>query len=57
MLIRFGVRENEEIKRVAEIYGVNWIKLKELYREIMNSNLSEDLHDIARENEEALKNG
>jgi hypothetical protein len=57
MLIRFGVRENEEIKRVAEIYGVNWIKLKELYREIMNNNLSEDLHDIARENEEALKNG
>lgn len=57
MLIRFGVRENEEIKRVAEIYGVNWIKLKELYREIMNCNLSEDLHDIARENEEELKNG
>lgn len=55
MLIRFGVRENEEIKKVAEIYGVNWIKLKEYYRDIMNSNFNQDLHDIARENEEELK--
>lgn len=55
MLIRFSVSENETIKEVAKSYGEDWIKLKEYYRDIMNSNFLQDLHDIARENEDDLK--
>ena len=47
--------ENETIKEVAKSYGEDWIKLKEYYRDIMNSNFLQDLHDIARENEDDLK--
>ena len=47
--------DKNEITKVAEVYGVDEEKLWDLYQAIMVSNFNQDLHDIARENEEELK--
>lgn len=47
--------DRTEITKVAEVYGVDEEKLWDLYQAIMARNFNQDLHDIARENEEELK--
>lgn len=47
--------EAQTVRSIAKSNGVNEEKLWELYQEITERNLFNDLCDIARENEEELK--
>lgn len=55
MKITIEQDEAQTLRDVARSYDVNEEKLWEFYQEIMKSNYFEDLCDIARENENALK--
>ena len=54
-IVQYGEESEATLEQVAEQYGVNKEKLWQLYLDIMRSNYFEDLCDIARENEEELK--
>lgn len=55
MEIKFNKDHMNLIQQVAEEYGVNAELLEDMYRDIMYNNFYQDLHDIARENENELK--
>lgn len=57
MQIVIGEEERQEVLSVANRYDVDSDKLWKVYLEVMKNNFFEDLCDIARENEEELKEG
>jgi hypothetical protein len=54
-VVYYNDNNEEVLEIVAKDYGVDKEKLWGLYLEIMKRNYFEDLCDIARENEEELK--
>ena len=53
--ITFGDYEKEILNRYAKEYNINTIGLIDAYQTAMESNFEQDIHDIALENEDALR--
>lgn len=56
-LIQFNAENERGLEEVAKNHGVDKERLWTMYLNIMHRNFLDDLHDIARENEEELKEG
>lgn len=56
-ILQYDKECEKTLQRVAELYEVDKEQLWELYLDIMRSNFLQDLHDIARENEDYFTRG
>lgn len=54
-IVQYGELNEATLGKVASYYNIDREKLWDMYLAIMRANFEQDLHDIARENEEELK--
>lgn len=57
MKIIFNDYEERAFKQVAEEYGYDVERVKEVFTEVHDSNFDQDLHDIIDLNEDILRKG
>lgn len=55
MIITFDEEELNLMLDVADRYNINPVKLQEAYKNMVQSNLEQDLHDLSKEWEEELR--
>lgn len=54
-IVKYGKEAEDILEQVAGTYDIEKEKIWDTYLAVMRSNFEQDLHDIAKENEEELR--